>query len=127
MAGWPAVTVAELDETLGVKSLPVPESATLCGLPGALLEMVMLPLREPPAIGAKVTLIVQLAAAATLVLHVLVCAKSAGFVPPTVILVIVSGALPVFVKVTRWAALLVPTFWVLKLRLVGDRVAAGTG
>src|SRR5436190_24224396 len=35
------------------------------------------------------------------------------------------GALPVFVRVTAWAALVVPTFWLLKVRLDVDKLAAG--
>lgn len=36
-----------------------------------------------------------------------------------------SVAVPVFVTVITWAALLVPTFWLPKLKLVGDRVTLG--
>jgi hypothetical protein len=39
---------------------PVPVSATLCGLPVALSEMLKVPLRVPVAVGLKVTLTVQL-------------------------------------------------------------------
>jgi hypothetical protein len=53
---------------------PVPDSPTECGLPGALSVIVTAPVRFPAAVGVKVTLMVQLAPAATLEPHVLVCA-----------------------------------------------------
>jgi hypothetical protein len=58
--------------------------------------MVIEPLREPVALGVKVTLRVQLAPAARLEPQVLVWAKS----PLTVMLVIVRVALPVFFSAT---------------------------
>ena len=54
------------------------------------------PGREPVAVGVKVTLIVQDALAARLVLQVLVCAKS----PLDVMLEIVRVALPRLLRVT---------------------------
>ncbi len=90
------MTVAEVEEVVGVKSIPVPISATVCGLPGALSEMVMLPLRAPPAVGVNVTLIAQLAPAATLAPQLLVCAKS----PLAPMLAMLSAAEPVFDSVT---------------------------
>ena len=107
---------------------PVPLSVTLCGLPAALSLIVTLAPRLPLADGVKVTLIVQLAPAASvlgLMGQVLVCAKSPAFVPATVMLVIVRAAVPLFVSVTDLAALVVPTFWAPKLRLVGFSVTAG--
>lgn len=67
--------------------------------------------RAPVAVGLKVTLIVQFAPAATLAPHVFVCEKSPLFVPVMVMPkpLKVSVALPVFVRVTLWAELLVPT------------------
>ncbi len=73
----------------------------------------MLALRDPVADGVKVTLIVQFAPAASvlgLMGQVFVCAKSLAFVPLTVMLVIVSAAVPLLVSVTDLAALVVPTF-----------------
>ena len=46
--------------------VPVPVRLAVCGLFVALSVTVKLPLRVPVAVGAKVTLIVQLAPAATL-------------------------------------------------------------
>ena len=46
--------------------MPVPVSATLCGLPLAESLMLMLPMRVPTAVGVNVTLMVQDDPAATL-------------------------------------------------------------
>ena len=53
----------------------------------------------------------------------LVWAKS----PPAEMLVMFSVALPVLVKVTVFAALVVPTVCFAKVRLVGERLTAGAG
>jgi hypothetical protein len=47
------------------KATPVPLKLTLCGLPVALLVIVIAPVRVPATVGVKVTLIVQLAPAAS--------------------------------------------------------------
>lgn len=73
---------------LGV--LPVPVSATVCGLPEALSAMLSNPPRIPAAVGVKVMLILQLARPATALPQLLVAAKS----PLVVIDVMFSGALP---------------------------------
>jgi ABC-type sulfate transport system permease component len=91
--------VAEVEEFCGaskVKSRPVPERGTVCGLPTALSVMVRLPVLVPVAVGLKVTLMVQLALAATLEPQVLVWEKS----PLGVMLVMLRVALPVLLSVT---------------------------
>ncbi len=68
--------------------------------------------RLPTAAGVKVTLMVQFALAANVALlpgHVLVCVKSPLFVPPSAMLEMVSGALPLLVRVTVCAVPLVVT------------------
>ena len=85
--------------------VPVPVRATVCGLPVALSVTVIDPLRAPPAVGVKITEMVQFAPAATEAPHVLVWLKS----PLATMLVIDKGAVPVFVSVTVCAALEVPT------------------
>jgi hypothetical protein len=65
--------------------------------------------RVPEAEGVKVTLIVQLAPAATELPHVLVCAKSPALVPVTAMLVMLKVALPVLRRVTVRAVLVAPT------------------
>src|SRR5258708_1637278 len=87
--------------------------------------MLRLALREPVAAGVKVTLIVQLAAAATLVPQVFVCTKSLLCAPVTVMLVIVKLAFPVLVRVTVCAVLVVPTDSAAKGRLPGVRLTPG--
>jgi hypothetical protein len=75
--------------------------------------MLMVALREPATERENVTVIEQLAPEVRvlgLIGQLADSAKSAAFVPPTVILVIVSGAVPVLVSVTVWAALVVPIF-----------------
>ena len=81
-------------------AVPVPERVTDCGLPVALSVRVRAAVRDPLAAGVKVTLIVQLAPAATLAPQLLVCAKSLGFVPVMAILVMLKVALPVLFRVT---------------------------
>jgi hypothetical protein len=87
-------------ERLATGPLPVPVRLTLCGLPLALSVMLTEALRVPEAEGLKVTLIVQLAAAATELPHVLVCAKSPALVPVTAMLVMLRVALPVLRRLT---------------------------
>jgi hypothetical protein len=95
--------------TAGVEATPVPVRATVCGLPVALSATDSDALRAPVAAGLKVTLMVQFAPAAKLVPQVLVCAKSAGFVPVNEMLLIANAAVPVFESVTVFAALVVLT------------------
>jgi hypothetical protein len=79
--------------------------------------------REPVAEGLNVTLIVQIEPAATPLPQVSVCVKSPLFAPVTAMDVIERGALPPFVRVIAWAALEVPTTWLLNVSEVGDSVA----
>ena len=65
--------------------------------------------RVPVAVGLKVTLIVQLAPAATELPQVFVWAKSPALVPVTEMPLIVSAALPVLLNVTVCAELVVLT------------------
>src|SRR5450755_3073647 len=95
--------------------LPVPDRATLCGLPGALSVNCSEPVRVPVWVGVKVTFTSQVAPAATvpplthgvtfLVFLTVASAKS----PVVAIVVMFSAALPVLVRITAFAALLVPT------------------
>src|SRR2546425_8303755 len=88
----------------------------------------MLALRLPAAVGVKVTEIVQLAPAASVLGlsgQVFVWAKSLAFAPLTATVLIVSAAVPELVSVTFCAALVVPTACCPKLRLVGFNVATG--
>jgi hypothetical protein len=102
------------------KSSPVPESATVYGLPGALSERVSVPVLLPPWVGVNVMLIVQLASAPTLGPHVFVWVKS----PLVATLEIASAELPRLVRVTCWDALVALTTSGPKARLLGESSVA---
>ena len=91
-----AEKVKEVGERLTTGAVPVPVRLTVCVAGLALSVRVKEPLREPLAVGVKVTLRVQLAPAATLEPQVLVWEKS----PLTVMLVMLRVAFPVFLSVT---------------------------
>ena len=86
-------------ERLAEDAVPVPERLTLWGLPLTLSEMVRAAVAAPLAEGLKVTLIVQLAPAATELPQLLVCVKSLGFAPESAKLVMLRAALPELVRV----------------------------
>jgi len=124
VADCPGATAAEVEEpeaAASVKSWPVPLSATLCGLPGPSSEMLRVPVRVPPAAGLKVTEMVQLAPALTVLPQVLVWEKS----PLAVMLERVSEALPVLVSATVCAPLLVPTNCPEKVSEEEDKLTPG--
>src|SRR5947209_6876911 len=92
--------------------------------------MLTLALRVPMAVGVKVTLMLQEALSVSvlgLMGQVLVCAKSPALLPPRLIELMVKAALPLLVRVTAWAVLLVLTSWLPKLKLVGLKLTAGAG
>jgi hypothetical protein len=91
-----AAKVKEVGERLAAGAVPIPVRLTVCVAGLALSAMVIAPLRDPLAVGVKVTLREQLPLAARLEPQVLVCEKS----PLAVMLVMVRVALPVFVRVT---------------------------
>lgn len=76
----------------GLTTVPVPVSVIVCTSGTALSVIVTEPLRDPFAVGVKVTVITQEAAGARAVPHVLVWAKS----PTGTMLAIFSTAVPVF-------------------------------
>ncbi len=91
---------------------PVPLRATVWGLPGALSAIEMLAVRLPVAVGVKVALMLQLALTASVLGlsgHVLLELKSPALVPLRVMLLMVSGAVPVLVRVTDCVPLVVLT------------------
>ena len=79
----------------------------------------------PDAVGANVTLKVQVfpgpGAAATLAPQVLVCAKS----PAATTFEMVKAPLPELVRVTVWAALVVPTACPVNVSVLGERFTTG--
>ena len=88
---------------------PVPLSATVGAVPGALLLTVMVAARAPVAVGVKVTLMVVLAPGAMVVVAG-VAAKSPGLAPLSGTPERVSGAVPVLVTVALCALLVTFTF-----------------
>jgi hypothetical protein len=88
--------VKEVGERLTTGAVPVPVRLTVWVAGLALSAMVIEPLREPVAVGVKITLRVQLALAASLEPQVLVWEKS----PLAVMLVMLRVALPVLLSVT---------------------------
>lgn len=101
--------------------VPEPVKGAVCGLPVALSLILRLPFTTPLATGENETEMVQLAPAASVPAQVWVCEN------PEVgtMLESVRDAVPVFVTVMTWAALLVPLSCVPNVRLVGDSVTAG--
>ena len=68
----PALTVSVLGVAPRLKSTPVPDKLTVCGLP-TLSLIVRVPLRVPEAVGVNTTLMVQLAPPASVPEQLLVC------------------------------------------------------
>lgn len=123
IAGCPGETVTVVADPGGgmmVKSSPVPLREALCEPLPALSEMLRLPVREPPAVGLKVTAMVQVAPALMVPPHVFVWEKS----PLVEMLEIVSGALPTFISVTVCAALVVSANCDVKESDWGDKLTA---
>ena len=89
--------------------VPVPATLTFCGLAPPLSVTESVAVRFPVADGVNVTVIEQLAPAATLVPQVLVSAKSAAFVPVKEMPVMLTATLPLLLNVTLLGRLLVPT------------------
>jgi hypothetical protein len=81
------------------------------------------PLRAPVAVGLNFTLMLQLAPAANELPQVCVCRKSPALVPVIAMEVIDRANVPMLVRVTVLAALVVPTVTEPKLRLVTDNLA----
>src|SRR5205807_826188 len=95
-------------------AIPVPDTPAVCGLLLALSVTVKIALREPVAVGEKVTLMVQVPLAAKvegLRGQLLVCPKSPGLGPVKPMLVMVNAAPLGFESVTTLAALVVFTLW----------------
>ena len=123
----PKLTAVGLNVTAGAYTVPVPVKGTVCEPPGALSVSTKEAVRAPATGGVKVTLIVQEALTASEVGQLLVCAKSLAFVPVTEMPAIARLAVPVFVSVTVWAALVVLVIWLPKLRLEELNVTVGDG
>lgn len=106
---------------------PVPVSAMLCGEPDALSVIVIAAVCAPLEVGAKCPWIVQLAATARVVAQLFAKTKEDASTPVTAMLVKVSVAVPLLVKVTDCELLELPTVVAGKFRLLDDRVTGATG
>lgn len=112
IAGCPAVALTGVDGPATVKSIPVPESKTVCGLPAALSVIESVAIRLPVATGVNVRLTTQFAPTGTDELPVqvllLAMAKSAMFAPLRATPVMLSAEPPELVTITVCAELAVP-------------------
>src|SRR5216684_1509055 len=95
--------------------MPEPVSETDCGLLEAASVMVSVPVREPLAVGVKVTLTVQLELATTLAPQLLVCAKSPLACIPLMLVAVGPG----FDRVTGCEPLALPSACAAKLSAAG--------
>ena len=114
------VTVVDVAEIVGVL-LPVPLKGIEVDTVLKSFTIVRLPVLRPATVGVNVTLIVQipLFGSGEEVMQLSVSEKS----PVALTERIFRGPRAVLVRVTSWAGLLAPTFWLPKLvRLVGDIV-----
>src|SRR5579872_4637071 len=115
----PKLTLVGLKLTTGMVVVPLPLSATFCGLPGPPSANVRLAVRLPLFVGVKVTLTLQDALAARLPGQLLVWAKSPPFVPVRPMLLMLKADVPLLNSLIVCAALVVPTFWLPKLTFRG--------
>ena len=104
---------------------PVPLTGTVCGLPAASSATATLALRLSAAVGVKVTRMVQKALAASVLGQLLLSEKSPLLVPLSPMPVMVRAALPLLIRVTVDAALVVLTCWFPKLKVAGFRLTSG--
>ena len=104
-------------------AVPVPLRLTVCGLEVSPSVMVKVPVRLATEPGVKVTLMIQLAPALRLVPQVLVSAK----LLLAAMLVMVSAVVPMLLRVTVCAGLVVLICWFPKLKLPVDRRTEVTG
>src|SRR5256712_6346276 len=111
---------------------PIPTRSPYRGLPGSSSVMVTVAARPPVAAGVNVTVKAQLADAATGpparghgATPEPATAKSPGFEPARAMLVMLRVAVPLLVRVTVCAGLVVLRRWSPKARLVGAKVTAG--
>jgi hypothetical protein len=96
---------------LAIGASPVPVRPTVCGLPGALSLTDRLAMRDPPAVGVKLTLTTHVPAGAKCPTQLLVWPKSELFIPVILIAVKFKDAFPVFSSTMAAGVLLAPTDW----------------
>ncbi len=116
--------LSEAGDKLTHGPIPVPVRLTICVLPltpPLLSLMVTEPVSGPGATGEKVTVTIQVPPAATLLPQLLVSLKFAL----VAMLVMLSAAAPVLLKLTCCDTLCVPRFWLPNARLDGETPASG--
>lgn len=115
--------------TVGVAEVaPVPVRATVCGVPVALSAIDRLAFNAPVAAGLNATETVQMAPAASDVPQVVADLRNeVGFVPVMVSEDRVTVPVPVFLMVTSWAAVVVPTLVEAKVSEVGESETVKVG
>jgi hypothetical protein len=108
-------------------AVPVPAKGTVWGLPVILWVKFSKALRFPVAEGENVTLTAQVAFGATVAPEheSALLAKSLAFVPLIATLNRVRLAVPVFVTVSIWAALIVPVGSLANTKLAAEKLAPG--
>jgi len=84
---------------------------------------VSVPASAPVWVGAKLTVMVQVALAASDEAQVLVWVKELALVPPMAAPLKLRAPVPVFESVTVWVAAVDPTLVLAKVRVVGLTVA----
>jgi hypothetical protein len=103
-------------------STPVPESGTVCVCGTPLSVKTSCPVRVPGADGVKVTFTLHVLPIARLEPQVLEATANS---PPEVMLVRFKVAVPLFARVTIFAALVVPITWLANFRLDGVNTGMG--
>ena len=132
----PTVVLAKVrleDErlTTGAGVTPVPLRATFCGELAALSLMLTAAVSAPAPVGLNVTVILQLAPAATVLPQVLVWLNELALVPviematPLGFNTKLKAALPVLLRVIAWVAAVAPTVVLAKVSGEGERLATG--
>ena len=101
-------------------STPSPVSVADCGEPTALSTTEMVAATFAMEVGINVTEMGQLAPPASVPPQVLVSAKLVALVPPMLMLVMLTAVLPVLESVSVWAAEVVPTGVVGKVRFPAE-------
>jgi len=112
---------------INVDAAPVPLNVTFCGDPVALLATLSVAVSVPIVAGLKVTEMVQLVPAVKVDPHEVVLLNALALAPLMAMppLAMSSVIVPVFFRVTTWAALAVPSFVLAKVRLLGVKVTVG--
>lgn len=122
--GWPPKLRLPA-ERLRAGAVPAPDSATVCGLPGASSVTTMDADLVPLAVGAKVTVTVQVALTAKVSPQLWLLENCTASLPASAIPLMFNVSLPVLVNVMDCGGLTVFTVWLPKDRLEGDEPRAG--